>query len=157
MFEPRTITRSDPAATEIGNRAIRCPGWVWLPGMATLRRLGRVFGPRGVFVATEKTDGDGESWADFGEIDATSIPDVSDPATIGALYGLVRRVYADPGVYCRPVAGGWVCVVGDELARRAFGGGGGSRFYSETEPGALVDALEWRITINGRAFPMGSP
>lgn len=37
-------------------------------------------------------------------------PDLTDPATLGALLGAVREAYQEPRIYAKPYGGGWACI-----------------------------------------------
>ena len=81
---------------EISERLIACKGFRWMPGMRTLGEW-RII----------NVDADGvEVVTDLGEVVlfhsgdlphiASSLPDLTDPATIGCLLVLVREVWEDP-------------------------------------------------------------
>ena len=71
---------------ELARRAVACKHWRWLPGM---RAVGRRRMPAAWFRVEEYTQMVGE-WRD-------AVPDLSDPATVGALLALVREA----GAYIR--------------------------------------------------------
>ena len=78
---------------ELGRRAVVCKGWRWLPGM-------RWEAP------SHGTDGRLEDWeaptwgAHRGEDD--TVPDFSDPATLGYLLALVREAWNDAEMHVMP-------------------------------------------------------
>jgi hypothetical protein len=122
---------------KLGQRAVACKGWRWMPGMPTSNR-GRVLA----------VDKDGSCRLEFGseevpfwctpETMRKMTPCLTDPATLGCLLALVREAWGMPtgitvsyssdeglwGVsWCGATHGGW-CGRG------------------KTEAEALVDALE---------------
>lgn len=112
----------------LARRAVACPRWRWMPGMAFL-------------------DG-AESWrvasanhAEF--VHADRVPDLTDPATLGCLLALVRDAHGAAAVVYLPMDGAircWRVVTfahgADWLTpARLFGEGA-------TEAEALVAALE---------------
>ncbi len=110
--------------TEIGIRAVKCGAWRWMPGMKI------ALGDR----ITERTIA----------IDHGVIPDLSDPATVGALLGLVRAVFNEPtlwiGVEDESIPPRWSWGDGGLAAPLCEVGVGWMEFDSEAE--ALVAALE---------------
>jgi hypothetical protein len=132
---------------DLGKRAVACKKWRWKPGMFTTD------GYR--CVSMWRSDIDGHELRlvhdvalHHEDIDATSIPDLSDPATLGCLLALVREAWSTaasprpglPGydagrIYVEPHAGGWhACWPnGTRL---------GSSRTENTETEALVAALE---------------
>ena len=75
-----------PELEALARRAVACPRWRWMPGMAYLRRGKR-----------HRVDSD--VLANGGSYDETCIPDLTDPATLGCLLALVREAWGDPGFY----------------------------------------------------------
>ena len=104
----------------LARRAVACKGWRWMNGMLLLG------GDR----VTERTIA----------IAHGSLPDLSDPATVGCLFVLVREAWDDDGAYTMPQTasqgGGWIvwaCPPADLNLPRGTGA---------TEAEALVAALE---------------
>lgn len=130
-----------PELEALARRAVACPRWRWLPGMAFFwcDDLHRVADRE---PGTLRTDG-------------SLLPDLTDPATLGCLVALVREAWRCPTVYVRQstsrrVSDGvfaWeVCDLWlDAEACRALGvdrqGSVGSWGHG-SEAEALVDALE---------------
>lgn len=83
---------------ELGRRAVACKRWRWLPGMLALtadcKEGVRVHSGGGDYLI---------GWRDGATVDGGGIvelsdddiawPDLTDPATIGCLWALVRRAY----------------------------------------------------------------
>ncbi len=113
---------------ELGRRAAACPRWRWLPGMAILGSKGRRVVVLGLSGAPEATSG-----MNSRAIEPDELPDLSSPATRGAVLALAREAHGDPSFVVRCVAGLWY----EEGNRRALVARG-----SETEAEALVTALE---------------
>lgn len=89
----------ETSLNEISERLIACKGFRWMPGMRTLGDW-RII----------NIDADGvEVVTDLGEVVlfhsgdlphiASSLPDLTDPATLGCLLYLVREAWGDPGFY----------------------------------------------------------
>ena len=131
----------ETSLNEISERLIACKGFRWMPGMRTLGDW-RII----------NIDADGvEVVTDLGEVVlfhsgdlphiASSLPDLTDPATLGCLLALVREVWKDPTASTaatREADGkrGWVMDCWDPKSPL----NGIGPFQSEAE--ALVAALE---------------
>jgi hypothetical protein len=104
---------------ELGQRAVACKGWQWLPGMRAEGRRGMSGAWFRVEEGLPRLTGE---WSE-------AVPDLTDPATLGCLLALVREAWGRPGVVCTCLpsdAFGWLCC-GE---------------YGPTEAEALVAALE---------------
>ena len=112
----------------LGLRAVACPRWRWLPGMAILGSKGRRVVVIGLSGAPEATSG-----MNSRAIEPDELPDLSSPATRGAVLALTREAHGDPSFVVRCVAGLWY----EESNTRALVARG-----SDTEAEALVAALE---------------
>ena len=80
----------------LGQRAVACRGWKWMPGMRTLDAMRVIHDP--------------DRWPDRpcairegGWVDTApprplgdDLPDLTDPATLGCLLALVRETWGDP-------------------------------------------------------------
>lgn len=128
----------------LAHRAVACPGWRWMPGMAVTFDgvLGRIRnGANGSnFLAVDASQ---HRWISIGAAvtkqaeSPPDLPDLSDPATLGCLLALVREAWGQR-ISVVPLAQGaqW-----HALKERNAGGGlvAGS---GSTEAAALVAALE---------------
>jgi hypothetical protein len=106
---------------ELARRAVACEGWRWMPGMLTSE--GHRLDNAGRLKAEQKGD---------------QLPDLDDPATVGCLLALVRKVWDDPAAHAVPNGGwdgGWHVCDEHAGARYVYGRG-------DTEAEALVVALE---------------
>ena len=80
---------------ERARRAVACKGWRWMPGMLPL-----VF-EYGEWTANPRLDSYTEEsmW-----VSDKSVPDLTDPATLGCLLALVREAWVDPWVHVEPMS-----------------------------------------------------
>jgi len=120
VLPPRPfVDGGDPLAI----RAVKCKRWSWEPGMLPRDANGRpdFWRPR---VGAERS------------APRHCLPDLTDDATIGALRGLVRRVYHDPS----KLWDGWVMVQRDQH----------SVFFAVQPYHTEDGALEWRSIGSGQ-------
>ena len=122
---------------ELGQRAVACRGWRWMPGMRAIQDRGGGAEP----VRLGATDEAGDEWPH-----PEAWPDLRDPATLGCLTALVREAWDEPASVagraevfeCDPMQAAWMVFPGDRHplpGHRILGRG-------ETEAEALVAALE---------------
>ena len=115
----------------LGERAVKCKRWRWVPGMKTLCGI-RVMDGSHDWLSGHLP---GPTTKGGGWVDTKSqgyFPDLSDSATVGGLTGLVRDVLRRPNLCCYPlpIRGLWYIDLDN------------SRFSASTEPESLIAALE---------------
>jgi hypothetical protein len=123
---------------ELARRAVACKSWRWLPGMLTLEEIVPPAITLGWDAARVLHADEGEAvrvctvLGKVRDIHATALPDLTDPATVGALLALVREAWGGCDTYLYPGSGegDWWCSAGDQ------------DFHATTEAEALVAALE---------------
>ena len=137
------------SGVELARRLAALDRFAWRPGMRVLpdtankgARCVRVDGACWVFAVETDVEVEGhlgpavECWSDDA-LTGEELPDLADPATLGALLALVREAWRDPDAAACPVdvrgIGRHWCVVG--RGDRDLGRG-------DTEAEALVHALE---------------
>jgi len=130
----------------LGRRAVACKGWRWMAGMLTHD------GYRMIWCSETEREWAGPSFSEAGMAwryarihGESSLPDLTDPATLGCMFALVREAwgcvvvtspdydYDDDEARQGPNVVGWRAV---ETVRWMWVGGG------TTEAEALVVALE---------------
>lgn len=155
--EEKRMSKHVSNAEELGRRAVACKHWRWMPGMAVLcisydqegfytsvdRETGKtVIEPfvkgelrtAGPFrMVTEKDLYDGEESLPI--IKRISVPDLSDPATLGCLLHLVRKAWGQ-NAYVQ------VDKYERNGGRYLFDTQVGIMFPGQTEAEAMIEALE---------------
>ena len=88
----------------LARRAVACPAWRWIPGVAAVMPDGN----------RARLLMEGKWWcpplsAHEAFVDeAETLPDLTDPATLGCLLALVREAWGVPNAFAYPCAhGGW--------------------------------------------------
>lgn len=151
----------------LARRAVACPKWRWMPGMATIHDpeygvtgvpttwvlpvsdgglidVGQHYQRRGPFASAlgQCVPGGGLG---------TRLPDLTDPATLGCLLALVRKAYGDSALYVRlsdttrksDGVRAWEVLGWLDPSRSPDGRGGSWRGWGyAAEAEALVAALE---------------
>ena len=117
----------------LARRAVACKGWRWMAGMLTHD------GYRMIWCSETEREWAGPSFSEAGMAwryarihGESSLPDLTDPATLGCLLALVREAWGQPELFCsRSIGLGWG--VYDFIDDVGLG---------HTEAEALVAALE---------------
>jgi len=141
---------------ELGKRAVKCKTWRWMPGMLatstnSYHRPARIEAIDGdSYGLTVIPDCNGpvfsshHEWGIAGSFPrGCTVPDLTDPATVGCLLHLVREHWGDGGSHTRRLyryGGGekWLCV-SPSVVYPAI------QTHGETEAECLVKALEMEI------------
>lgn len=135
-----------PDFLAVARRAVACPKWRWMPGMLTVPSEGvwTVTPPLRLTDERRLHYPDEYDWPhDLG----LRLPDLTDPATRGCLYTLVREAWGSDRCFCRqedtPAGAKWfvLCPTPKRLTER-IGAGWHGPFEGDTEVEALVAALE---------------
>ena len=106
---------------ELARRAVACKGWRWMPGMLakTVWAQARVLGGEGdrPVLAAIHHYGNGFMLHHPNNLPCDSfpqantaypfLPDLTDPATMGALLSLVREAWGDPWIRVEPMSQEW--------------------------------------------------
>jgi len=115
---------------ELGRRAVACKRWRWMPGMLSNKGL-----------RVTRRDSDGyvvgyyQDLSYIAECVPGTLPDLSDPATLGCILALVRKAHCDPRMFVEAYSflrDKWRCV----------GVSFSSEWVGPNEAAALVAALE---------------
>lgn len=133
-FSEDEMVSNNDALEDLGQRAVACEKhFRWMPGMLAVARREPPFEP-----VIERRD------ASWHLPYPGSIPDMSDPATLGCMLHLAREAYSDPGLSCTTASysdGVYLSrVVGGHHHGITFQAMSQQKYSSEAE--ALVAALE---------------
>lgn len=78
---------------ELGKRAVACDHWRWLPGMLALDSCNEEHPARVIDARRCVVYEDNDGAIHEGVVSRSDVPDLTDPATLGCLLALVRKVY----------------------------------------------------------------
>ena len=122
---------------ELARRAVACKRWRWMPGMLSNKDL-----------RVTRCDDDGyvvgyyENLSYIAECVPGTLPDLSDPATLGCLLALVREAWGPTASVSVNLSGFWAvggaCIQKGKSAGQTINLG----IWKATEIDALVSALE---------------
>ena len=115
---------------QLAGRAVACKRWRWMPGMRS---------EKGLRIVRRDDDGHVIGYYDnqwyMSECVPGSLPDLSDPATLGCLLALVREAHRDPRMFIEAYS-----FLGDTW--RCMGVSFSGKWVGPNEAEALVAALE---------------
>jgi hypothetical protein len=122
---------------ELARRAIACKRWRWMPGMLSAKGL-----------RVHRRDDDGyvvgyyANHEYIAECVPGTLPDLSDPATLGCLLALVRKAWGDEASVSLNISSFWA-VGGAKIQKgKSAGHTINLGIWKLTEAEALVAALE---------------
>ncbi len=113
-----------PEQKELAGRFVACKHWRWMPGM-------KVVGQAHWLGVADLLPVDGASGRSHPECYG-SLPDLTDPATLGCILALVREATGDRRIHCRARANVY----------RVYSGVSPVGRWMESEAEALLLALE---------------
>ena len=122
---------------ELARRAVACKRWRWMPGMLSNKGLRIV-----------RRDYDGyvvgyyENLSYIAECVPGTLPDLSDPATLGCLLALVRESWGPTASVSVNLSGFWAVGGATVLSGKGKGASINLGIWKNSELDALVSALE---------------
>lgn len=122
---------------QLAQRAVACKRWRWMPGMLSNKDL-----------RVTRCDDDGyvvgyyENMSYIAECVPGSLPDLTDPATLGCLLALVRKAWGPEATVSVNISGFWAVGGATVLKGKGKGSSINLGIWRATELEALVAALE---------------
>ena len=102
--------------SSLAERAVACKHWRWLPGML-IKTVGgptdRIAGIDSTYIhawaESQQTENPRGMWIRYrlDRMNKHGVPDLSDPATVGALLALVREAWGDPCLHVGLLPARW--------------------------------------------------
>lgn len=112
---------------ELGQRAVACKRWRWMPGMRS---------EKGLRIVRRDDDGYVIGYYDnqwyMSECVPGSLPDLTDPATLGCLLALVREAWGPETTVSVNISGFWAV--------------GGARIQKGKSAGHTINLGIWKLT-----------
>ena len=143
--EERMTTEQLEVLEQLARRAVACKRWRWMPGMLAVHH--QDYGNNGLDGRViEIDDKEGPMWIGWGDLYLPlfegSWPDLSDPATLGCLLGLVREAWGPAASVSVNMSGFWA--VGGATVQKGKSAGHTINLgiWKNSELDALVSALE---------------
>jgi hypothetical protein len=122
---------------ELARRAVACKRWRWMPGMLSAKGLRVIQRDRDGYVVWYYQD----KWY-IAECVPGTLPDLSDPATLGCLLALVRESWGPAASVSVNMSGFWAVGGATVLSGKGNGASINLGIWKVTELEALVAALE---------------
>ena len=132
----------------LARRAVACDGWRWLEGMRCTvddkRFTSRVV-LAGLHTIETADSCEAEGVLTRGALYRNSLPDLTDPATMGCIMSLVREAWGEPGLSCigwrtDEGASSFMMMGGDNYQMKSVIMG---QTEHSTRAEAVIVALEW--------------
>ena len=122
---------------QLARRAVACKRWRWMPGMLTEKGLRVIQRDRDGYVVWYYQD----KWY-IAELVPGTRPDLTDPATLGCLLGLVREAWGPTASVSVNLSGFWAVGGATVLKGKGKGSSINLGIWKNSELEALVAALE---------------
>ena len=92
---------------DLARRAVGCGHWRWMPGMLALDSCNEEYPARVIDERRSVVYEDSDGAVHEGLVSRSDVPDLADPATLGALLALVRVAWGDPHLHAGRRIAGW--------------------------------------------------